>query len=31
MKVVLVCSSGGHLAQLYRLRPWWRRRTIGYG
>ena len=23
MKVVLVCSSGGHLAQLYRLRPWW--------
>jgi beta-1,4-N-acetylglucosaminyltransferase len=24
MKVMLVCSSGGHLAQLYRLRPWWR-------
>jgi len=23
MNVVLVCSSGGHLAQLYRLRPWW--------
>ena len=23
MKVLLVCSSGGHLAQLYRLRPWW--------
>jgi hypothetical protein len=23
MKVGLVCSSGGHLAQLYRLRPWW--------
>jgi len=23
MKVVLVCSSGGHLTQLYRLRPWW--------
>ncbi len=23
MKVMLVCSSGGHLAQLYRLRPWW--------
>jgi len=23
MKVVLVCSSGGHLAQLYQLRPWW--------
>lgn len=25
MKVLLVCSSGGHLAQLYRLRPWWER------
>ena len=23
MKVVLVCSSGGHLTQLYRLKPWW--------
>lgn len=23
VKVFLVCSSGGHLAQLYRLRPWW--------
>jgi len=23
MKVLFVCSSGGHLAQLYRLRPWW--------
>jgi UDP-N-acetylglucosamine:LPS N-acetylglucosamine transferase len=23
MKVLLVCSSGGHLAQLHRLRPWW--------
>jgi UDP-N-acetylglucosamine:LPS N-acetylglucosamine transferase len=23
MKVMLVCSSGGHLAQLYRLKPWW--------
>ncbi len=23
MKVMLVCSSGGHLTQLYRLRPWW--------
>src|SRR5712691_4408424 len=22
---MLVCSSGGHLAQLYRLRPWWER------
>lgn len=25
MKVLLVCSSGGHLAQLYQLRPWWQR------
>jgi beta-1,4-N-acetylglucosaminyltransferase len=25
MKVLLVCSSGGHLAQLYQLRPWWDR------
>jgi UDP-N-acetylglucosamine:LPS N-acetylglucosamine transferase len=25
MKVMLVCSAGGHLAQLYRLRPWWER------
>jgi hypothetical protein len=24
MKVALACSSGGHLAQLYRLEPWWR-------
>jgi hypothetical protein len=24
VKVALVCSSGGHLAQLYRLEPWWR-------
>ena len=23
MKVMLVCSAGGHLTQLYRLRPWW--------
>lgn len=22
--ILLVCSSGGHLAQLYALRPWWR-------
>lgn len=22
----LVCSSGGHLAQLHRLEPWWRNR-----
>lgn len=25
MKVMLVCSAGGHLTQLYRLRPWWQR------
>jgi UDP-N-acetylglucosamine:LPS N-acetylglucosamine transferase len=23
LKVMLVCSSGGHLLQLYRLKPWW--------
>ncbi len=23
-RVLLVCSSGGHLAQLHRLAPWWR-------
>jgi UDP-N-acetylglucosamine:LPS N-acetylglucosamine transferase len=23
MRLLLVCSSGGHLAQLHRLRPWW--------
>lgn len=23
MKVALVCSSGGHLTQLHRLKPWW--------
>jgi len=22
-RVLLVCSSGGHLAQLHRLQPWW--------
>lgn len=25
MKALLVCSAGGHLAQLYTLRPWWSR------
>jgi UDP-N-acetylglucosamine:LPS N-acetylglucosamine transferase len=25
MRILLVCSSGGHLTQLYRLRPWWQR------
>jgi hypothetical protein len=24
-KLLLVCSSGGHLTQLYNLRPWWER------
>jgi len=24
-RVLLVCSTGGHLAQLMRLRPWWER------
>ena len=23
MKVMLVCSSGGHLIQLHQLKPWW--------
>lgn len=23
MKVLLVCSAGGHLTHLFRLRPWW--------
>ncbi|MBI2711047.1 MAG: UDP-N-acetylglucosamine--LPS N-acetylglucosamine transferase [Actinobacteria bacterium] len=23
-RVLLVCSTGGHLAQLHRLEPWWR-------
>jgi hypothetical protein len=23
MRILLACSSGGHLAQLYRLRAWW--------
>jgi UDP-N-acetylglucosamine:LPS N-acetylglucosamine transferase len=24
-RVLLVCSTGGHLAQMHRLRPWWDR------
>lgn len=24
-RVMLVCSSGGHLLQLYQLKPWWER------
>ena len=23
MRVMLVCSSGGHLIQLHQLKPWW--------
>jgi UDP-N-acetylglucosamine:LPS N-acetylglucosamine transferase len=23
LKVLLVCSAGGHLLQLYKLKPWW--------
>jgi beta-1,4-N-acetylglucosaminyltransferase len=23
LRAILACSSGGHLLQLYRLRPWW--------
>jgi beta-1,4-N-acetylglucosaminyltransferase len=26
MKVMLVCSSGGHLTQLFQLRQWWEQR-----
>lgn len=25
MRILFVCSLGGHLAQLYQLRPWWDR------
>jgi UDP-N-acetylglucosamine:LPS N-acetylglucosamine transferase len=25
VRVALICSSGGHLAQLYALKPWWSR------
>jgi beta-1,4-N-acetylglucosaminyltransferase len=25
LKVVLACSSGGHLLQLHQLRPWWQK------
>jgi UDP-N-acetylglucosamine:LPS N-acetylglucosamine transferase len=25
MRVMLVCSSGGHLTQLHTLKPWWER------
>jgi UDP-N-acetylglucosamine:LPS N-acetylglucosamine transferase len=33
-RVLFVCSSGGHLAQLHRLRPWWttrERRWVTFG
>ena len=30
MKVVFVCSSGGHLAQLYRLKAWWQQHDRGW-
>src|SRR4051794_20942434 len=26
-KVMFVCSSGGHLAQVMKLRPWWEERS----
>jgi UDP-N-acetylglucosamine:LPS N-acetylglucosamine transferase len=25
VRILLVCSSGGHLTQLYKLEPWWRK------
>jgi beta-1,4-N-acetylglucosaminyltransferase len=25
MRVLIVCSSGGHLVQLHNLKPWWQR------
>ena len=25
LRVLMACSTGGHLAQLYTLKPWWRR------
>ncbi|TWD83270.1 oligosaccharide biosynthesis protein Alg14 [Kribbella amoyensis] len=27
-RVLMVCSSGGHLAQLMTLRPWWSQRDV---
>ncbi len=27
VEVLLVCSSGGHLAQLHELKPWWQERS----
>ena len=34
LRMLLVCSSGGHLAQLHRLKPWWEqheRRWVTFG
>lgn len=28
IRVLMVCSSGGHLAQLMTLRPWWSQRDV---
>ena len=30
MKVLFVCSSGGHLIQLHQLEPWWRSHERGW-
>ena len=30
MKVLFVCSSGGHLAQLHALKSWWQRHERGW-
>jgi UDP-N-acetylglucosamine:LPS N-acetylglucosamine transferase len=30
VKVLFVCSSGGHLAQLYRLKAWWQLHDRGW-
>jgi nitroreductase len=30
VKVLFVCSSGGHLAQLYRLKAWWQEHQRGW-
>lgn len=30
LRVLLVCSSGGHLLQLHRLQPWWEKHDRGW-
>ncbi|HEY0620383.1 MAG TPA: PssD/Cps14F family polysaccharide biosynthesis glycosyltransferase [Kribbella sp.] len=30
IRVLMVCSSGGHLAQLMTLKPWWSRRDVAW-